>query len=81
MTNLQQYQKYLGAAPAASETFYVNPNVYLAGTGASSSLAALTTASGGLCQAPLRFPRVPSPRPFQLPELQHGPSLRRLLHL
>ena len=56
MTNLQQYQKYLGAAPSASETFYVNPNVYLAGTGASSSLAALTTASGGLVPGTVAIP-------------------------
>ncbi|MGA8596530.1 MAG: carboxypeptidase regulatory-like domain-containing protein, partial [Bryobacteraceae bacterium] len=48
-TNLQMYQKYLGVAPAANVgSAYVNPNVYLAGTGASSSQAALTTASGGL---------------------------------
>jgi hypothetical protein len=55
-TNLQQYQKYLGAAPTGSETFYVNPNVYLAGTGASSSLAALTNASGGLVAGTVAIP-------------------------
>jgi hypothetical protein len=55
-TNLQQYQKYFGAAPVASETFYVNPNVYLAGTGASTSLAALTTASGGLAAGTVAIP-------------------------
>src|ERR1700722_2253567 len=55
-TNLQQYQKYLGAAPTASETFYVNPNVYLAGTGASTSLAALTTSSGGLVAGTVAIP-------------------------
>jgi hypothetical protein len=47
-TNLQQYQKYLGAAPTATETAYVNPHVYLGGTGAATSLGALTNASGGL---------------------------------
>ena len=55
-TNLQQYQKYFGAAPVASETFYVNQNVYLAGTGAPTSLAALTTASGGLMQGTVAIP-------------------------
>ena len=55
-TNLQQYQKYLGAAPTASETFYVNPSVYLAGTGASTSLAALTTSSGGLVPGTVAIP-------------------------
>jgi hypothetical protein len=55
-TNLQIYQKYLGAAPTASETFYVNPNVYLAGTGASTSLAALTTSSGGLVPGTVAIP-------------------------
>lgn len=56
MTNLQQYQKYLGAAPAASETFYVNPNVYLGGTGAPTSKAALTTASGALVPGTVAIP-------------------------
>ena len=55
-TNLQQYQKYLGAAPTGSETFYVNPNVYLAGTGASSSLAALTAPGGGLVAGTVSIP-------------------------
>src|SRR5580704_13660608 len=55
-TNLQQYQKYLGAAATASETFNVNPNVYLAGTGASTSLGALTTASGGLVPGTVAIP-------------------------
>jgi hypothetical protein len=55
-TNLQQYQKYLGAAPTATETAYVNPNVYLAGTGAATSLGALTTASGGLVPGTVAIP-------------------------
>jgi hypothetical protein len=55
-TNLQIYQKYLGAAPSASETFYVNPNVYLGGTGAPTSLAALTTSSGALMAGTVAIP-------------------------
>ncbi|HTW67023.1 MAG TPA: carboxypeptidase regulatory-like domain-containing protein [Bryobacteraceae bacterium] len=34
MTNLQQYQKYLGAAPTQTESALVNPNVYVAGSAA-----------------------------------------------
>jgi hypothetical protein len=56
MTNLRQYQKYLGVAPSASETFYVNPNVYLGATGAATSLQALTTSSGGLVPGTVAIP-------------------------
>lgn len=56
MTNLQIYQKYLGAAPSASETFYVNPNVYLGGTGAATSLQALTMANGSLVPGTVAIP-------------------------
>ncbi len=56
-TNLQQYQKYLGAAPgAASSTAYVNPHVYLANTGAATSQAALTTPGGGLTPGTVAIP-------------------------
>ncbi len=33
-TNLQQYQKYLGAAPSATESALVNPHVYVGGSAA-----------------------------------------------
>ncbi len=56
MANLQQYQKYLGSAPAGSETFYVNPNVYLGNTGAATSLAALTAPGGGLVPGTVAIP-------------------------
>jgi hypothetical protein len=55
-TNLQQYQKYLGAAPVATETAYVNPTVYLGGTGATSSLKALTMQGGGLVPGTVAIP-------------------------
>jgi len=54
--NLKQYQKYLGAAPSGSDTAYVNPGVYLANTGAPTSLAALTTSSGGLVPGTVAIP-------------------------
>lgn len=54
--NLQQYQKYLGAAPSQTETAYVNPNVYLANTGAATSLQALTLPSGGLMPGTVAIP-------------------------
>ncbi|MGB6941675.1 MAG: carboxypeptidase regulatory-like domain-containing protein [Bryobacteraceae bacterium] len=56
MTNLQQYQKYLGSAPSASETFYVNPNVYLGATGSATSLQALTNSTGGLVPGTVAIP-------------------------
>jgi hypothetical protein len=55
-TNLQQYQKYLGAAPVQTETAYVNPNVYLAGTGAGTSLQALTMPNGQLVPGTVAIP-------------------------
>ncbi len=54
--NLQQYQKYLGAAPGSSDTAYVNPNVYLGNTGAATSLAALTLPNGGLMPGTVAIP-------------------------
>lgn len=56
MNNVTQYQKYLGAAPTQTETAYVNPNVYLGGTGASTSLQALTGANGQLMPGTVAIP-------------------------
>jgi hypothetical protein len=48
-TNLQQYQKYLGVAPAGSSSYsttYVNPGFYGAGTGAATPAAAFAGLPG-----------------------------------
>jgi Carboxypeptidase regulatory-like domain/TonB dependent receptor len=46
MTNLQQYQKYLGTGPTQTDSAYVNPNVYGANTGAATSQAAFAGLPG-----------------------------------
>ncbi len=58
-TNLQQYQKYLGAAPSASDTAYVNPTIYVAnqpGAASGSSLTALTGSNGALLPGTVAIP-------------------------